>query len=155
MTMNGHPAVGARRTRQGHRMTATGHDITTRADIERLVDTFYERVRADEILAPIFDDVAHTDWERHLPKMYDFWETVLFGAPAYRGQPIGIHVELATRVALGQREFGRWLALFADTVDAAFLGPQADETKRRAHRIANVMQHHIRKAAVGPGPAAF
>jgi len=136
-------------------MTATGHDITTRADIERLVDTFYERVRADEILAPIFDDVAHTDWERHLPKMYDFWETVLFGAPAYRGQPIGIHVELATRVALGQREFGRWLALFADTVDAAFLGPQADETKRRAHRIANVMQHHIRKAAVGPGPAAF
>ena len=155
MTMNGHPAVGARRTRQGHRMTATGHDITTRADIERLVDTFYERVRADEILAPIFDDVAHTDWERHLPKMYDFWETVLFGAPAYRGQPIGIHLELATRVALGQREFGRWLALFADTVDAAFLGPQADETKRRAHRIANVMQHHIRNAAVGPGPAAF
>ena len=155
MTMNGHPAVGARRTRQGHRMTATGHDITTRADIERLVDTFSERVRADEILAPIFDDVAHTDWERHLPKMYDFWETVLFGAPAYRGQPIGIHVELATRVALGQREFGRWLALFADTVDAAFLGPQADETKRRAHRIANVMQHHIGNAAVGPGPAAF
>ena len=104
-------------------MTATRHDITTRADIERLVDTFYERVRADEILAPIFDDVAHTDWARHLPKMYDFWETVLFGASAYRGQPIGIHVQLATRVALGQREFGRWLALFVDTVDAAFLGP--------------------------------
>ena len=133
-------------------MTATRHDITTRADIERLVDTFYERVRADEILAPIFDDVAHTDWARHLLKMYDFWETVLFGTPAYRGQPIGIHVELATRVALGQREFGRWLALFVDTVDAAFLGPQADEAKLRAARIASVMQHHIGNAAVGPRP---
>ena len=133
-------------------MTATRHDITTRADIERLVDTFYERVRGDEILAPIFDDVAHTDWARHLPKMYDFWETVLFGAPAYRGQPIGIHVELATRVALGQREFGRWLALFVDTVGAAFLGPQADEAKLRAARIANVMQHHIGNATVGPRP---
>jgi len=133
-------------------MTATRHDITTRADIERLVDTFYERVRGDEILAPIFDDVAHTDWARHLPKMYDFWETVLFGAPAYRGQPIGIHVELATRVALGQREFGRWLALFVDTVDAAFLGPQADEAKLRAARIASVMQHHIGSATVGPRP---
>jgi hemoglobin len=126
-------------------MTATGHDITTRADIERLVDTFYERVRAD---------VAHTDWARHLPKMYDVWETVLFGAPAYRGQPIGIHVELATRVSMGDREFARWLALFVAAVDAVFLGPQADEAKRRAARIANVMQHHIGNAAVGPGPAA-
>ena len=133
-------------------MTATRHDITTRADIERLVDTFYERVRGDEILAPIFDDVAHTDWARHLPKMYDFWETVLFGASAYRGQPIGIHVQLATRVALGQPEFGRWLALFVDTVDAAFLGPQADEAKLRAARIASVMQHHIGNAAVGQRP---
>ena len=140
-------------------MTGTGHDITTRADIERLVDAFYQQVRADEILAPIFDDAAHTDWAHHLPKMYDFWETVLFGAPAYRGQPIGIHVELATRVTLGEREFGRWLTLFVATVDAAFLGPQADEAKRRAARIASVMQHHIRSAAAGPaaatvGPAA-
>jgi len=84
--------------------------------------------------------------------MYDFWETVLFGASAYRGQPIGIHVQLATRVALGQREFGRWLALFVDTVDAAFLGPQADEAKLRAARIASVMQHHIGNAAVGQRP---
>jgi hemoglobin len=134
-------------------MTGTGHDITTRADIERLVDTFYAQVRADEILAPIFDDAAHTDWAHHLPKMYDFWETVLFGAPAYRGQPIGIHVELATRVPLGEREFGRWLTLFVATVDAAFLGPQADEAKRRAARIASVMQHHIRHAAVAPAAA--
>ena len=134
-------------------MTGTGHDITTRADIERLVDTFYAQVRADEILAPIFDDAAHTDWAHHLPKMYDFWETVLFGAPAYRGQPIGIHVELATRVTLGEREFGRWLTLFVASVDAAFLGPQADEAKRRAARIASVMQHHIRHAAAGPAAA--
>ena len=134
-------------------MTGTGHDITTRADIERLVDAFYQQVRADEILAPIFDDAAHTDWAHHLPKMYDFWETVLFGAPAYRGQPIGIHVELATRVTLGEREFGRWLTLFVASVDAAFLGPQADEAKRRAARIASVMQHHIRHAAAGPAAA--
>ena len=72
-------------------MTATRHDITTRADIERLVDTFYERVRGDEILAPIFDDVAHTDWARHLPKMYDFWTTVLFGQAAYSGTPLSVH----------------------------------------------------------------
>jgi len=130
-------------------MTGTGHDITTRADIERLVDTFYAAVRADEILAPIFNDVAHTDWAHHLPKMYDFWTTVLFGAAGYHGQPIGVHVALATRVAMGEREFGRWQVLFVATVDAAFTGPQADEVKRRAARIASVMQHHIGNAAVG------
>lgn len=51
-------------------------DIALLADIVRLVDAFYERVRADEILGPIFDEVAHTDWDQHLPKMYAFWQTV-------------------------------------------------------------------------------
>ena len=127
-------------------MTATGHDITTRADIERLVDTFYERVRADEVLAPIFDDVAHTDWARHLPKMYDFWDTVLFGSAAYHGQPLGVHAALSSRVALGEREFQRWLGVFMVTVDALFTGRVAEEAKLRAGRIAAVMLHHVGRA---------
>lgn len=54
-------------------------DLTDRADIVRLVDAFYGRVRADAILSPIFDGIARVDWTLHLPKMYDFWESVLFG----------------------------------------------------------------------------
>jgi hemoglobin len=53
-------------------MVPNDRDIVSRADIEHLVNHFYNRVRADEILGPIFDDVAHTDWDAHLPKMYDF-----------------------------------------------------------------------------------
>ena len=133
-------------------MTDSRPDLATRADIERLVDTFYAGVRADGLLGPIFDEVARTDWARHLPTMYDFWESVLFGAPAYRGQPIGVHVALAGRVPIGEAEFSRWLALFTGTVDDVFRGPQADEAKRRAARIAAVMLHHIQRAGAAAAP---
>ncbi len=118
-------------------------DIISRGDIERLVDRFYSRVRVDEILGPIFDDVARTDWDAHLPRMYDFWESVLFGASSFSGNPLAVHLSLARQIHLGAREFGRWLDLFHATVDAAFRGPTADDIKARAARIAAVMQHHI------------
>ena len=37
-------------------------DLTSRTDIERLVDAFYERVRADDCLGPIFNDIARVEW---------------------------------------------------------------------------------------------
>ena len=124
-------------------MTVRRSDITSRRDIVLLVDRFYTAVRADDILGPIFDDVAQTDWAVHLPKMYDFWETVLFGRSVFRGNPLAVHLDLATRVALTEREFGRWLALFHQHVDMLFDGPVADEAKLRSRRIAAVMQHHV------------
>lgn len=124
-------------------MTINPRDIEDRADIVRLVDGFYASVRADAVLGPIFDDIAHTDWAVHLPKMYDFWETVLFGRSAFRGNPLAVHLDLATRAPLTGREFSRWLAMFQQQVDGLFEGPVADEAKLRARRIAAVMQHHL------------
>jgi hemoglobin len=124
-------------------MTSAMTDIASRADIEPLVNDFYERARGDNLLGPIFDDVAHTDWVRHLPKMYDFWEGVLFGVAGFRGNPLAVHRELASRVALGDRESGRWLDVFHTSVDTVFSGPCAEDAKARALRIAAVMRHHI------------
>jgi len=129
-------------------------DLIDRAGVVRLVDAFYDRVRADTILSPIFDGVAHVDWHRHLPKMYDFWESVLFGKNGFKGNPLVVHRELARRAPMTTREFSRWLQLFHATVDALFAGPCADEAKLRASRIAVVMQHHIaadRSSAVATG----
>ena len=124
-------------------MTGGRADITSRRDIVELVDRFYATVRADDMLGPIFDDVARTAWAVHLPKMYDFWETVLFGRSVFRGNPLAVHLDLAARVALTEREFERWLVLFHRQVDALFDGPVAEEAKLRARRIAAVMQHHV------------
>lgn len=118
-------------------------DLTTRADIERLVDSFYERVRVDERLGPIFTDVARVDWGSHLPRMYDFWEAVLFGATSFKGNPLAVHRALAEQTTVTARDFDRWLTLFHGSVDALFIGPMASETKERAVRIAIVMQQHL------------
>jgi hemoglobin len=122
------------------------HDIESRADIVRLVDSFYARVRADEMLGPIFDDIAHTNWDEHLPKMYDFWETVLFSTGSFQGNPLRVHLNLATRAPLTAREFSRWLSLFHGQIDALFTGVVAEDAKMRATRIATVMHHHVSNA---------
>lgn len=118
-------------------------DIESRADIVRLVDTFYDRVRADDLLGPIFDEVAKTDWSVHLPKMYAFWSAVLFGEPGVKGSPMAVHLDLARHTPLGPRQFSRWIEQFHANVDANFEGPMASEAKSRASRIAEVMQQYL------------
>ena len=124
-------------------MTTSRHDIATRADIITLVDAFYARVQADTLIGPIFNEVAQVDWARHLPKMYDFWESVLFGTVGFKGNPLAVHRQLARRTSMSAREFDRWLALFHATVDELFEGDVAEGAKLRAARIAMTMQHHI------------
>jgi hemoglobin len=121
-------------------------DITSRADVERLVDTFYEHVRGDDLLGPIFDEVARVDWVTHLPKMYAFWEAVLFGVAGFKGNPLATHLALARKTPLTAREFHRWVALFHEAVDRLFAGPTAREAKRRAEHIAATMHYHVTAA---------
>jgi len=128
-------------------MTEPSHptkpDITGRAEIEQLINAFYVRVQADDVIGFIFSRIAKTDWEAHLPKMYAFWDGVLFATPGFRGNPLAVHLALGQKVTLGEREFGRWLSLFHQTVDDLFYGPMATEAKARSVRIAGVMQHHL------------
>jgi hemoglobin len=114
----------------------TKEDIKTRKDIERLVDSFYEKVRADELLSPVF---AHLDWPAHLPTMYNFWSSLLFGDKSYEGNPFMAHKHLS----INESHFTRWLELFTETVDQEFTGERASELKQRAQSIAAVFQHRM------------
>ena len=69
-------------------------DLEVRASITLLVDDFYRRVRADESLGYVFDDIAKVNWEAHLPKTYDFWDTLIFQAGTFKGDPFAIHAKL-------------------------------------------------------------
>jgi hemoglobin len=122
---------------------ATRPDLTGRADIELLVNTFYERVRGDELVGFIFDDVAHVDWTAHLPKMYAFWETMIFRSASYVGNPLAAHARLVPLTAMGRPQFDRWLALFTATVDALFAGEKAEHIKSAASDMANVIHAKI------------
>lgn len=121
-------------------------DIAGREQIEALVNAFYERARADDVLGFIFNDVARTNWAAHLPKMYAFWETVLFRSGGYTGNPLGAHARLVPLTEMGRPQFDRWLTLFCETVDRLFAGPKAEHIKNAAADMANVIYARINRA---------
>lgn len=118
-------------------------DIAGRAEIETLVNTFYDRVRGDEVLGFIFNEVAQTNWIAHLPKMYAFWETVLFRSGGYTGNPLAAHAKLVPLTTMGREQFDRWLMLFRGTVDDLFAGEKAEHIKNCAEDMANVIHARI------------
>lgn len=121
----------------------TLQDLTSRTDIIRLVDAFYDRIRRDEKLGPIFNDIAQVNWETHLPKMYDFWDTVLFGAGTFRGNPLAAHAKLVSTADMSKASFDHWLALFTATVHDLFQGANAAVILRSAEDMANVIYSKI------------
>lgn len=115
-------------------------DLASRADIERFVERFYERLLADEQLAPIFIDVAAVDLDVHLPHIKDYWCKLLLGEKGYRRHTMNIHRELHGRRPLRAEDFQRWLAFFVETVDDYFAGERAERAKQVAAAIAANMQ---------------
>ncbi len=69
-------------------------DIKNLADIQILVDTFYETIRKDQLLGPIFDGIIQDRWPEHLEKMYRFWQTVLLEEHTYYGSPFPPHAKM-------------------------------------------------------------
>lgn len=118
-------------------------DIAGRPDLVRLVDHFYDKVRADEDLGNVFDQVAKVNWESHLPKLYDFWDTVIFRAGTFRGNPIAAHANLLASTDLGWPLFERWLELFRAAVAELFTGERAEHIVRCAEDMANVIFSRI------------
>lgn len=122
--------------------TQAKNDIQDADDVKRLVDSFYDRVRLDDVLGVIFNDVAKVDWDEHLPRMYKFWQAVLFNQPGYQGNPRLVHAKVngllksAGRAGIQREDFERWLDLFHKTVDELFDGPSAQRAKYSASRIA-------------------
>ena len=118
-------------------------DITGRVEIEVLVNTFYDRVKEDAVLGPIFNDVAKTNWSTHLPKMYAFWETVMFRSGGFVGNPMAAHARLVPLTDMGKDKFDHWLVLFKATVDDLYAGEHAEYIKSCAADMANVIYSRI------------
>lgn len=118
-------------------------DILSRADIELLVNRFYDKVKQDAILGYLFNDVAKTNWQVHLPKMYDFWEVVLFAKGSFKGNPMLVHRQLHEKSALSEAHFNHWLVIFKETVDELFEGENAENIKYSAANIAGNLMYKL------------
>jgi hemoglobin len=120
-----------------------GPDLDSRENIERFVDLFYQRMLADEQLAPIFVDVAEIDLAVHLPHIKDYWCKLLLGEKGYQRHTMNIHRQLHGKRPLASDDFERWLAFFKATVDDHFAGERAERAKRVAASIAANMQKSL------------
>lgn len=123
-------------------------DIQSKEDIGNLVHTFYQRVQNDSVLSFAFNEVAQIDWETHLPRMVEFWQTIVFRKPGYKGNPAHTHVVLAGKMAetaapMRPEHFTHWVELFKDTVDDLFAGERAEFAKQSAAQMGRGLATNI------------
>jgi hemoglobin len=129
--------------------SATTPDLAGRGDVETLVRAFYGQAFTDNLLGPIFVEVARMDLEAHMPVICDFWETVLFRAGLYHGNAFVVHAQLHARAPLPPELFHRWLTLWCAAVDGHFAGDKAELAKRQGARVAASISHRLQR----PHPA--
>lgn len=120
--------------------------LETREDIELLVNTFYGKIQKDDTIGFFFNDVAKVDWSKHLPKMYQFWETLLFGQVSYKGNPMAAHFPINEMVAMEKTHFEHWLKLWTETVEELFTGETADLAIYKANNISQLMAYKMETA---------
>jgi hemoglobin len=110
--------------------TALDHEA-----LSALVQAFYTRVRADDVLGPVFDRaIAPEEWPHHLARMADFWSSEMLGSGRYHGQPMAAH--LRHRDAIAPEMFDRWLDHWQETAEALLCPADAEAVIAKARRIA-------------------
>ena len=138
-------------TAGGPSTVATG-DLDTRTAVHDLVVDFYREVAMDDLLGPVFAEVAEVDWAAHIPKLIDFWCRVLLGQPGYDGFILGPHQALHDTEPLRTEHFDRWFLLFAESVDRGWSGPVAEQAKAHAERVSSMLARKIIGVDWSPTP---
>ena len=105
------------------------------AMIARLVDAFYDRVRVDPLIGPVFE-ARISDWGPHLHQMRLFWSSVALMSGVYHGRPMPKHLPLP----VDARHFDRWMELFEATAAEVCPPAAAAHFIERARRIAESLE---------------
>lgn len=114
-------------------------DITTIEDVRLLVGAFYEKIRNNQTLSPVFNRVMKDHWHAHIEKMHRFWQTVLLSEQAFHGRPFPAHAHHTIQ----QKHFSNWLSIWHETIDSLFVGEKAEEAKWRGDRMAAIFFSRI------------
>ena len=122
---------------------AVRRDLDRRSEVHDLVVDFYREVAMDDLLGPVFAEVAEVDWAHHIPTLIDFWCRVLLGEPSYQGRVLEAHRAVHDLEPFRVELFDRWYRLFVESVDAGWAGPYADRAKAHAAHMAAVLARRI------------
>src|SRR5690606_7892796 len=127
-----------------------GGDLDRRAAVHDLVVLFYREIVFDDLLEPVFDEVAEIDWTVHIPRLVDYWCQVLLGAPGSVGALEAAHRHVHDIEALRVEHFDRWYGLWERCVDAGWSGPHAEHAKAHAARMATSLARRLLDVAWHP-----
>ncbi len=122
----------------------TAGDLDTRSAIHDLVVAFYREIVFDDLLAPVFAEVAETDWAAHIPRLIDYWCTILLGERGYNGALLEAHREVHRRDPFRDEHFDRWYQLWVAATDARWCGPRAEQAKAHAAATAGLISRRLR-----------
>lgn len=119
-------------------------DVTDRSQLFFIVTTFYDAVRNDAEIGPIFNATI-SDWEPHLQKITDFWATHLFGEKTYTGNPVLVHQQLDRQFdqRITPHHFGTWMFHWLQTINTHFAGPNAEILKDKARKMQTILYMKI------------
>jgi hemoglobin len=113
------------------------YDHVSEENIRQVVDAFYDKVRKDPDLGPIFAIAIPGDWQPHLEKMYAFWSSVILTTGRYKGNPVVKHFAVA---GIRQDLFAVWLSLFDETCVDLFDETISGAFRSKAGRIAESLK---------------
>jgi len=122
---------------------APSRDLDSVEEIDEMVRRFYADVAQDDLLDPMFNEVAKVDWSEHLPKLSAFWSRALLGIHGYQGNPLHAHRVVHHQRAFTAAHFERWLSLFHETLKLGWVGPNADRAAALADNVARVHRAHL------------
>ncbi|HVZ25266.1 MAG TPA: group III truncated hemoglobin [Sediminibacterium sp.] len=135
-------------------MTARKSDIENRQDLEKLMHAFYAKAMQDPVIGHYFTEVVQLDLVTHIPRITDFWETIIFGVNRYHGDTFAVHAHLQEKCAFRDEHFNRWVQLFKETVDENFSGDKAETIRQRAESIATIMKIKLVYGGIHPKKSA-
>jgi hemoglobin len=127
---------------------APTRDLDSPEEITEMVRRFYADVAMDDILGPMFNDVARVDWSEHLPKLTAFWCRALLDLPGYVGNPFRSHALVHDEQPFTSAHFQRWLSLFHETLDLGWAGPKVERAHQLADNVARVHSEQLIGRAV-------
>ncbi len=122
---------------------APTRDLDTSTEIDEMVRRFYSDVTQDDLLGPMFNEVARVNWSEHLPKLASFWCRALLGEPGYQGNPFRAHALVHAQRTFTPAHFERWLSLFHETLELGWVGPYAQRAGELADNVARVHSHQL------------
>jgi hemoglobin len=111
--------------------------VIEEAWLRPLVERFYERVRSDALLGPVFAAAVH-DWDDHHARLTDFWSSVMLTTGRYKGNPVALHLLHAG--SMTPERFERWLELWRRTSSEMLTADAAEAVQAKAARIAESLQ---------------